>query len=103
MRLILINCILLKVFLTLKLTFQSIILYISSFIYIYVQCISHYHGFSAGKTMGVPPIVNILDMVKVFSFAVDEGKVAVHCHAGLGEHYLESDAGHMMSCDLDYR
>ena len=43
-------------------------------------------------------------MVKVFSFAVDEGKVAVHCHAGLGEHYLEeSDAGHMMSCDLDYR
>ena len=42
-------------------------------------------------------------MVKVFSFAVDEGKVVVHCHAGLGEHYLESDAGHMMSCDLDYR
>ena len=42
-------------------------------------------------------------MVKVFSFAVDESKVAVHCHAGLGEHYLESDARQMMSCDLDYK
>jgi len=39
---------------------------------------------------GVPPIVNLLDMVKVFTFAVEQGKVAVHCHAGLGEHYLES-------------
>ena len=38
---------------------------------------------------GVPSIVNLLDMVKVFSFAVDQGKVAIHCHAGLGEHYLE--------------
>ena len=26
----------------------------------------------------------ILDMVKVMSFALEEGKVAVHCHAGLG-------------------
>ena len=34
---------------------------------------------------GVPSIVNLLDMVKVFTFAVDQGKVAVHCHAGLGE------------------
>ena len=37
---------------------------------------------------GVPSIVNLLDMVKVFKFAVDQGKVAVHCHAGLGEHCL---------------
>ena len=51
----------------------------------------------------MPSIVNILDMVKVFSFAVSEGKVAVHCHAGLGEHYLESETSHMMSCDLKYR
>ena len=26
----------------------------------------------------------LLDMVKVVSFALSEGKVAVHCHAGLG-------------------
>lgn len=26
----------------------------------------------------------ILDMVKVMTFALQEGKVAVHCHAGLG-------------------
>ncbi len=38
---------------------------------------------------GVLSIVNLLDMVKVFSFAVDQGKVAIHCHAELGEHYLE--------------
>jgi len=38
---------------------------------------------------GVPSIVNLLDMVKVFTFAVDQGKVAVHCHAGLGELKLE--------------
>ena len=37
---------------------------------------------------GVPWIVNLLDMVKVFRFAVDQAKIAVHCHAGLGEHYL---------------
>jgi protein tyrosine phosphatase domain-containing protein 1 len=27
---------------------------------------------------------NILDVVKVMQFALSEGKVAVHCHAGLG-------------------
>jgi protein-tyrosine phosphatase len=26
----------------------------------------------------------MVDMVKVFCFAVEMGKVAVHCHAGLG-------------------
>ena len=29
-------------------------------------------------------MVGLLDMVKVLSFALSEGKVAVHCHAGLG-------------------
>ena len=47
---------------------------------------------------GVPTVVNLLDMVKVFRFAVDQGKVAVHCHAGLGKHYLES-LDHVTSCD----
>jgi protein-tyrosine phosphatase len=29
-------------------------------------------------------IPNLLDMVKVVAFAISEGKVAIHCHAGLG-------------------
>lgn len=29
-------------------------------------------------------LTTILDMVKVMSFALQEGRVAVHCHAGLG-------------------
>ena len=31
---------------------------------------------------GVTTISTLLDMVRVFKFATDEGKVAVHCHAG---------------------
>lgn len=33
---------------------------------------------------GVRSLESILDMVKVMSFALQEGKVAIHCHAGLG-------------------
>nr|XP_060064653.1 protein tyrosine phosphatase domain-containing protein 1-like [Ylistrum balloti] len=33
---------------------------------------------------GVGSLSSILDMVKVMQFAISEGKVAVHCHAGLG-------------------
>ena len=33
---------------------------------------------------GVGSLSNILDMVKVTQFALSEGKIAVHCHAGLG-------------------
>lgn len=29
-------------------------------------------------------LTTILDMVKVMSFAIQEGKMAIHCHAGLG-------------------
>ena len=35
----------------------------------------------------VGSLSNILDMVKVMQFALSEGKVAIHCHAGLGEFY----------------
>ena len=31
---------------------------------------------------GVTSISTLLDMVRVFKFATDEGVVAVHCHAG---------------------
>lgn len=33
---------------------------------------------------GVASLTSVLDMVKVMSFAIQEGKIAVHCHAGLG-------------------
>lgn len=33
---------------------------------------------------GVSSMVGMLDAVKVMAFSVEEGKVAVHCHAGLG-------------------
>lgn len=33
---------------------------------------------------GVSSLVGIIDGVKVLDFAVKEGRVAIHCHAGLG-------------------
>lgn len=33
---------------------------------------------------GVSSLAGIIDMVKVLAFTVKEGRVAVHCHAGLG-------------------
>jgi len=33
---------------------------------------------------GVANLTTMLDMVKVMAFALQEGKIAVHCHAGLG-------------------
>lgn len=38
----------------------------------------------AWKDFGEASMVGLLDMVKVLSFALLEGKAAVHCHAGLG-------------------
>uniref|UniRef100_A0A8C4EGV8 Protein tyrosine phosphatase domain-containing protein 1 n=1 Tax=Dicentrarchus labrax TaxID=13489 RepID=A0A8C4EGV8_DICLA len=33
---------------------------------------------------GVANLTTVLDMVKVMAFALQEGRIAVHCHAGLG-------------------
>ncbi|XP_035759221.1 protein tyrosine phosphatase domain-containing protein 1 isoform X2 [Egretta garzetta] len=40
------------------------------------------------KDYGVASLTTILDMVKVMAFALQEGRVAVHCHAGLGRTVL---------------
>jgi len=47
-------------------------------------CVSVYYYNFGWKDYGVASLTTILDMVKVMSFAVQEGNMAVHCHAGLG-------------------
>ncbi|XP_077403881.1 protein tyrosine phosphatase domain-containing protein 1 [Vanacampus margaritifer] len=45
---------------------------------------------------GVANLTSVLDIVKVMAFALQEGKIAVHCHAGLGR------TGVLMACFLAY-
>lgn len=40
-------------------------------------------------------LTTVLDIVKVMAFALQEGKVAVHCHAGLGR----TGKGYLMSIE----
>ncbi|KAJ0068540.1 hypothetical protein NL108_008901 [Boleophthalmus pectinirostris] len=50
---------------------------------IFMEADIYYYNFG-WKDYGVASLTTILDMVKVMSFAVQEGKMAIHCHAGLG-------------------
>lgn len=49
----------------------------------YVMFAVYFYNFGM-PDFGVSSLAGIIDMVKVLAFTVKEGRVAVHCHAGLG-------------------
>ncbi len=57
---------------------------LKAFMYAHI-CIFAVYFYNFGMPdFGISSLVGIIDGVKVLAFAVREGRVAVHCHAGLG-------------------
>eukprot|EP00062_Callorhinchus_milii_P017642 gi/632970330/ref/XP_007901588.1/ PREDICTED: protein tyrosine phosphatase domain-containing protein 1 [Callorhinchus milii] len=50
---------------------------------VFMEAGNYFYNFG-WKDYGVASLTTILDMVKVVAFALQEGRVAIHCHAGLG-------------------
>lgn len=66
-----------------------------STMFLYAHTLVFYYNYGWAD-YGVPTLPSLLDMVKVMDFTLGEGKVAVHCHAGLGR------TGVLIACYLAY-
>jgi protein tyrosine phosphatase len=68
----------------LSLTFKELTHFrTSSITYVIWHCLFSVYFYNFGwKDYGEATLTSLLDMVKVMAFALTEGKVAVHCHAG---------------------
>ena len=52
---------------------------------------------------GVGSMTNVNDIVRVMEFALSGGKVAIHCHAGLGENIIMHCWPTTMLCKMSFR
>lgn len=58
-------------------------MFLNAYHFKYVIFAVYFYNFGM-PDFGVCSLAGIIDMVKVLAFAIKEGRVAVHCHAGLG-------------------
>ncbi len=59
------------------------------------MCAVYYYNFG-WSDYSVPTLATLLDAVKVLDHSVSLGRVAIHCHAGLGR------TGLLIACHLIY-
>lgn len=58
--------------------------YLMNYGIIFLFCLTVFFYNFGMSDFGVSSLEGMVDAVKVLAFSVQEGKVAVHCHAGLG-------------------